>query len=78
LHIIAHPIILTYLFGALAIKNSFSLFYLSILLIAGRTKLNTFVVAAGRTKGFRGPGVAQACAKGTKANANNQELKDIA
>jgi hypothetical protein len=40
--------ILTCLFGAIAIKNSFTVFDLSILLIAGRTKLNIFVIAAGR------------------------------
>jgi hypothetical protein len=33
--------ILTYLFGALAIKNSFTAFDLSTLLIAGFTKLST-------------------------------------
>jgi hypothetical protein len=55
--------ILTYLFGALAIINSFTV------LIAGRTKLSTFVVAVGRNKEFRGPHavrrpeVAQACSK---------------
>ncbi len=37
-HIIARPIILTYLFGALEIKNSFTVFDPLILLIAGRTK----------------------------------------
>ncbi len=46
--------ILTYLFGALAIKNSFTVFDLWILLITGRTKLSTFVVAVGRKKEFRG------------------------
>jgi hypothetical protein len=61
--------ILTYLFGALEIKNSFTVFDLSILLIAGLTKLNTFVVAVDRNKKFRGshaargPEVAQACSK---------------
>jgi hypothetical protein len=62
--------ILTYLFGALAIKNSFTAFDLSILLIAGFTKLSPFIVAEGRTIGFRelhparGPEVAQAWSKG--------------
>jgi hypothetical protein len=51
----ASPIfILTYLFGALAIKNYFTAFDLSILLIAGLTKLSTSVVAEGQTIGFRG------------------------
>jgi hypothetical protein len=59
--------ILTYLFGAIAIKNSFTAFDLSILLIAGYTKLSTCVVVEGWTIGFRGshpargPEVAQAC-----------------
>jgi hypothetical protein len=61
--------ILTYLFGALAIINSFTVFDLPILLITDQTKLSTFVVAVGRNKEFRephavrGPEVAQACSK---------------
>jgi hypothetical protein len=43
---------LTYLLRALTIKNSFTVFDLSILLITGRTKLSTFVDAMGRNKEF--------------------------